>query len=99
MTYEVPSRHGFAQMLEGWHVNGIFTAQGGTPLFIYDSFNDISGTGEFNDHWNITGDPANLHWSKETPIPFLAADQLCRTAPPEPSAWRNSRPTSLPQLR
>ena len=57
MTYELPSKHGFAQMLEGWHVNGIFTAQGGTPLFIYDSFNDISGTGEFNDHWNITGDP------------------------------------------
>ena len=57
MTYELPSKHGFAQMLQGWHVNGIFTAQGGTPLFIYDSFNDISGTGEFNDHWNITGDP------------------------------------------
>ena len=63
-------------MLQGWHVNGIFTAQGGTPLFIYDSFNDISGTGEFNDHWNITGDPANLHWSKNTPIPFLDADQF-----------------------
>jgi hypothetical protein len=75
-TYELPSKHGFAQMLEGWHVNGIFTAQGGTPLFIYDSFNDISGTGEFNDHWNITGDPANLHWSKDTPIPFLDADQF-----------------------
>ncbi len=76
MTYELPSKHGFAQMLQGWHVNGIFTAQGGTPLFIYDSFNDISGTGEFNDHWNITGDPANLHWSKNTPIPFLDADQF-----------------------
>ena len=76
LTYELPAKHGFAQMLEGWHVNGIFTAQGGTPLFFYDSFNDISGTGEFNDHWNITGDPANLHWSKDTPIPFLDADQF-----------------------
>jgi len=53
-----------------------FHRSGGTPLFFYDSFNDISGTGEFNDHWNITGDPANLHWSKDTPIPFLDADQF-----------------------
>ena len=30
----------------------------------------------FNDHWNITGDPVNLHWSKNTPIPFLDADQF-----------------------
>ncbi len=76
LTYELPNKRGFGQMLEGWHVNGIFTAQGGSPLFIYDSFNDISGTGEFNDHWNITGDPANLHWSKNKPIPFLDADQF-----------------------
>jgi len=28
-------------------------------------------SGEFNDHWNISGDPSNLHWSKTTPIPFI----------------------------
>lgn len=33
MTYELPSKRGFSQMLESWHINGIFTAQGGTPLF------------------------------------------------------------------
>ncbi len=71
LTYELPGKHGFAQMLEGWHFNGIFTAQGGTPIFFYDSFDDISGTGEFNDHWNIKGAPSNLHWSKTTPIPFI----------------------------
>ena len=71
LTYELPSKNGFAQLLQGWHVNGIFTAQGGTPIFFYDSSNDISGTGEFNDHWNITGDPSNIHWSKSVPIPFI----------------------------
>ncbi len=71
MTYDLPSRSGFAQLLQGWHVNGIFTAQGGTPIFFYDSFDDISGTGEFNDHWNITGDPSNIHWSKDSAIPFF----------------------------
>jgi hypothetical protein len=71
MTYELPSKPGFAQMLQGWNVNGIFTAQGGTPIFFYDSSNDISGTGEFNDHWNITGDPHNIHWSKNVAIPYI----------------------------
>jgi Carboxypeptidase regulatory-like domain/TonB dependent receptor len=70
-TYELPSRPGFGQLLEGWRLNGIFTAQGGSPIFFYDSSNDISGTGEFNDHWNITGDPSNLHWSKNVPIPYI----------------------------
>jgi hypothetical protein len=71
MTYELPFKPGFAQMLQGWNVNGIFTAQGGTPILFYDSSNDISGTGEFNDHWNITGDPHNIHWSKNVAIPYI----------------------------
>ncbi len=71
MTYALPSKPGFAQMLQGWEVNGIFTAQGGTPIFFYDSSNDISGTAEFNDHWNITGSPSNIHWSKNVAIPFI----------------------------
>jgi hypothetical protein len=70
-TYDLPSRPGYAQMLEGWHLNGIFTAQTGEPIFFFDSFDDISGTGEFNDHWNITGDPSNIHWSKNVAIPFI----------------------------
>jgi hypothetical protein len=70
-TYDLPSRPGYAQMLEGWHLNGIFTAQTGEPIFFFDSFDDISGTGEFNDHWNITGDPGNIHWSKNVAIPFI----------------------------
>ena len=76
LTYEPPSKPGYAQMLQGWHINGIFTAQGGSPLFLYDSFNDISGTGEFNDHWNITGSPANVHWSKNVPIPYVDPGQF-----------------------
>jgi hypothetical protein len=70
-TYAMPSRPGFGQLLQGWRLNGIFTAQTGSPIFFYDSSNDISGTGEFNDHWNITGSPSNIHWSPTVPIPFI----------------------------
>ncbi len=78
MTYDLPSKKGHAQMLQGWTINSIFTAETGTPLFFYDSFNDISGTGSFNDHWNITGDPSNIHWSKDKAhrIPFYDFDQF-----------------------
>ncbi len=76
MTYEPPAKPGYAQMLQGWHLNGIFTAQTGTPIFFYDSFDDISGTGEFNDHWNITGPASNIHWSKDVPIPFFEPDSF-----------------------
>jgi len=71
MTYAPPSKPGYAQMLQGWNVNGIFTAQTGTPIFFYDSSNDISGTAEFNDHWNIAGPASNIHWSKDVAIPYF----------------------------
>lgn len=70
-TYQLPSKPGYGQLLEGWRLNGIFTAQSGSPIFIYDSSNDISGTGEYNDRWDISGDPSNLHWSKNVPIPYI----------------------------
>ncbi len=66
-TYDLPSREGFGQWLKGWSLNSIVTAESGTPVFFYDSSNDISLTGEFNDHWNIFGDPSNIHWSKIVP--------------------------------
>ena len=74
MTYELPSKKGFAQMLEGWRVNTILTAQTGEPLFFYDSSDDISGTAEFNDHWNLAGNPSRIHWSLTHPLPFYAYD-------------------------
>ena len=76
MTYDLPGRKGFGQALEGWTINSIFTAQTGTPLFYYDSFNDISGTGAFNDHWNISGDPRNLNWNHNKPIPFYGIEDF-----------------------
>jgi outer membrane receptor protein involved in Fe transport len=70
-TYELPSKPGYGQLLQGWRINGIFTAQGGSPIFFFDGSNDISFTGSFNDRWDISGDPSNLHWSKNVPIPYI----------------------------
>ena len=76
-TYDLPGKKSFAQLLEGWQVNTIFTYETGAPLLTYDNFYDFSGTGEGpgngnNDRWNIAGSPKNFKWSPSNPIPFLA---------------------------
>jgi len=74
MTYALPSKQGFAQMLQGWRFNSIFTAQTGEPLLFYDSSDDISYTNELNDRWNFSGDPSKIHWSATHPLPFYPYD-------------------------
>ncbi len=74
LTYNLPSRKGWGQLLEGWQVNSIVTVQGGTPWGLTDGFangNDISLTGEFSDRWNMFGDPANIKASPSGGIPFF----------------------------
>ena len=74
-TYDLPSRSGHAQMLQGWRMNSIFTAQSGEPIAFYDDVYDISGTGEFNDRWNFFGSPSAIHWSKPpAALPYYAYD-------------------------
>jgi hypothetical protein len=84
-TYEPVGRHGYAQMLEGWRANTIFTAQSAEPVLFYDSFDDISFTGSFNDRWNLSGDPRQIHWVKTGSLPFYSdgtANQQCVAADP-----------------
>ena len=74
LTYNLPSRKGWGQLLEGWQVNSIVTVQAGTPWGLTDGFvngNDISLTGEFSDRWNIFGDPRNIKASPSGSIPFF----------------------------
>ena len=74
LSYEVPGRKGFAQMLEGWQVNSIVTLQTGLPWSVIDGFangNDVSLTGEFSDRWNFFGHPSDFK-SSVAGIPFFS---------------------------
>ncbi len=78
-TWELPSVHSWGQMLEGWQINTLITAQGGYPMEFYDASDDFTGTGEGfnndgNDRWNILGNPANIHWGRNAGegIPFVS---------------------------
>jgi len=70
-TYLVPGIHGYAQMLEGWKLNAIVSAQTGQPWLIYDSNNDFLG-GDNVDRWNING-PASAFTSGPNGIPYCSS--------------------------
>ena len=70
VAYDLPSRESKFQLLTGWQVTTLATLQSGEPYTLFDSFDDISSTGEFADRWNITGSPKNIHWSPINAIPY-----------------------------
>jgi hypothetical protein len=68
-TYNIPGIKGYAQLLEGWQLNTIVSAQSSQPWAAWDAANNFSGTGENQDRWNITGNPADFPSGKNS-IPF-----------------------------
>jgi hypothetical protein len=71
MTYLLPGKKSFAQMLEGWQLNSIVTLQTAQPFGVMDAGTDVSLSGELNDRWNFFGNPKDF---KSTPvgIPYYA---------------------------
>jgi hypothetical protein len=67
LTYAIPGRQGYAQMLQGWGVNGVAVWQSGLPWRQSDLTDDFSGTGEINnaagsmgEQWNFFGNPSDF---------------------------------------
>ena len=68
VTYAVPGRNGFGQMLKGWTVNSVILLQSGLPMWQSDVSNDFSGTGEAigsqtgstGESWNFYGNPSDF---------------------------------------
>ncbi len=76
VAYDLPSKKSPLQLLEGWQVTTIATLEGGEPYTLNDFGNDVSLTGEYEDRWNFTGNPADVHWSASTPIPYVHPSQF-----------------------
>lgn len=70
VTYLIPSKKSFGQMLEGWQLNSIVTLAGAQPFGVMDAGTDVSGTGEANDRWDFFGDPNDFR-STPVGIPFF----------------------------
>jgi hypothetical protein len=71
LTYAIPGRKSFAQMLEGWQINSIVTLQTAQPWTVNDTVNNISGTNEATERWDFFGKPSDFN-SGPNPIPYFA---------------------------
>jgi hypothetical protein len=67
LTYAVPGRKGFGQMLEGWSINSVLVMQSGSPWGQSDLTTDWDGTGELNNaagsmggQWNFYGNASDF---------------------------------------
>jgi outer membrane receptor protein involved in Fe transport len=76
VTYAVPGKKSFGQLLEGWQVNSIVTLASAQPWGPTDSSHDVSGTGEATiaatgiDRWDFIGKPSDFT-SGPVPLPFF----------------------------
>jgi hypothetical protein len=79
VTYMLPGRDGFAQMLKGWQLNSIVTVQSGARWGMLDTGNDYSGTNEtgnpagLGEHWDFVGN-VNDFKSGNSSIPYCVGD-------------------------
>ena len=71
LTYALPSRKSFAQMLEGWQINSIVSLYSAQPWGPIDTGTDVSLTGELVDRWDFFGKPSDFT-SGSNPIPYYA---------------------------
>ena len=79
LTYALPEKKGFAQMLEGWRLNSVVNVQSALPWSVTDATNDISGNGLKTDSWNFYGNPATFDGMGPGSIPYFAGstDPAC----------------------
>ena len=81
LTYAVPGKKGFGQMLEGWEINTIATLQSPQPWGVIDLTTGIAGIGGLPvsppqatpQRWDFIGKPSDFK-SGSTPIPFFPGD-------------------------
>jgi len=91
MTYAIPGKKGFGQLMEGWQLNSIVTLASSQPWGPIDLGSDVSLTGPLPvsppasgpDRWDFFGNPNDFR-SGPTPIPcFGFAGSPCNpTLPP-----------------
>ena len=76
VTYAVPGRRSWGQLLQGWQLNSIVTLQTGQPWNVVDTGDDFSRTGEGSDRWDFFGNPADFTPSPSGPIAFFAGPAI-----------------------
>ena len=76
VTYAIPGKKSWGQLLEGWRINSIAVLESGLPWGALDASDDLSGTGEVNnpnftgERWDFFGNPSDFK-SDQNPTPYF----------------------------
>jgi hypothetical protein len=100
ITYDLPSKKGFAQLMEGWELNSIVTLASPQPWGTIDLGTNVSGSGilafsppEFGpNRWDFFGTTSDFK-ARPTPIPFFRGTGS--TSTPTTNASCNAQALSL----
>jgi hypothetical protein len=60
LTYAIPGKKSFAQLLEGWQINTVTTLQTAQPWTVNDTVDNIDGTNENAGRWDFFGNPSDF---------------------------------------
>ncbi len=79
LTYAIPGKKGYGQMLEGWEINSIATIESSQPWGPIDLTTDLNGLGGLPvsppqstpERWDFFGNPSDFK-SGSTPIPYFS---------------------------
>src|SRR6202163_4717112 len=83
VSYSLPEKKTWTQLLEGWQLNTIITLQSGQPWNVNDQNNNFSGINEGSDRWNFFGNPADFKSIGPNGIPcFGPGSAACTGAIP-----------------
>jgi Carboxypeptidase regulatory-like domain len=77
VTYDLPNKKGFGQMLEGWSINSSLNILSGVGVDLNDFIIDFSGTGNIipfqGNYWNLYGNAGDFSkiFGRTTPVPYF----------------------------
>jgi hypothetical protein len=70
VSYALPQKGSFAQLLQGWKLNSVANIQSALPWSVTDTTDDISGVGGRTDKWNFYGNPTAFNGLGYAAVPF-----------------------------
>jgi hypothetical protein len=72
VSYALPEKKSFAQILEGWKLTSVANVQSALPWSVSDTTDDISGVGGKTDKWDFYGNPSAFNGLGYAPVPYFA---------------------------
>jgi Carboxypeptidase regulatory-like domain/TonB dependent receptor len=82
VSYNIPGKSGFGQILEGWSVNSAVNVWSGVGVDLNDFIIDFSGTGNIipfqGNYWNLYGNASDFSaiFGRTTPVPYFSGANL-----------------------